>query len=72
MGYNSIIFECHDDVALITLNRPQTLNALNAEIRGELSEATGVVRQDDDIRALLFRNVRELLFNVIKHAQVTR
>jgi len=53
MGYNSIIFECDNDVAIITLNRPQTLNALNAEIRGELSEVTEMVRQDDDIRALV-------------------
>jgi len=27
---------------------------------------------DDDIRALLFRNVRELLINVVKHAQARR
>jgi len=48
------------------------------EIRGKCGIETEFyddVRQkplDDDIRALLFRNVRELLINVVKHAQASK
>ncbi len=34
-------------------------------------EGTEQVQMDDSIRALLFRAVRELLFNIVKHAQAT-
>lgn len=53
MSYNALIFDRYENVALITLNRPQTLNALNSEIRIELSDATARVRDDDDIRVLI-------------------
>ena len=54
MDYKCLIFERHDEVAVITLNRPKTLNALNAELRDEMLSAVEEVRQDDDIRAMIF------------------
>jgi len=53
MSYSAINFDRYDDVALITLNRPQTLNALSAELRKDLSKATEQVRDDDNIRVML-------------------
>jgi len=53
MDYHAIRFDRHDDVALITLDRPKTLNALSAEMRKDLSSATEQVRDDDDIRVLV-------------------
>lgn len=37
-----------------------------------LSVGPGADPADDDVRALLFESVRELLFNAVKHAQVDR
>ena len=41
-------------------------------IATELVDTGSKKRLDDDVRAILFRNVRELLVNVVKHAQAGR
>jgi PAS domain S-box-containing protein len=38
----------------------------------EFSDQCGKLPLNDDVRAILFRSVRELMVNVIKHAQATR
>ena len=39
--------------ALITLNRPERLNALNADLREALNQAAAEVREDDEIRVVI-------------------
>ncbi len=39
MSYENIICEVHDVVALITLNRPEALNALSDPLMDELGQA---------------------------------
>ena len=36
MAYETILVETHGRVLLVTLNRPQALNALNTQIAAEL------------------------------------
>ena len=43
-----------DHVAVLTLNRPSKLNALDGELRGAMLEAVGSVQSDDDVRAVIF------------------
>lgn len=47
--------EDKDGVAIVTLNRPDKLNAINAEMRGVIRKAVEDVRDDDDLRVLLIR-----------------
>ena len=39
MSYETILLDIHGQVGLITLNRPQALNALNAQLIREVNHA---------------------------------
>ena len=39
MAYDEILYEQRGDVALITLNRPDKLNAWTRQMHGELTDA---------------------------------
>ena len=53
MGYECLNLEKDGHVAVMTLNRPETLNALNAALRKDIFSAVAEVREDDGIRALV-------------------
>jgi 2-(1,2-epoxy-1,2-dihydrophenyl)acetyl-CoA isomerase len=52
-AYEAIRYELGDGVATITLNRPESLNALNAAMRGELLAAVKAAARDDAVRAVI-------------------
>ena len=45
---DTVLLERHGRVALLTLNRPQALNALNSELLGALSQALDQLSDDPD------------------------
>lgn len=50
-----VTFDIADNhVATIALNRPDKLNAINAEMMDEISRLWNVVRNDDHVRAIVF------------------
>ncbi|SOC13974.1 enoyl-CoA hydratase [Stappia indica] len=49
MGYENIRVEKRGRVALVTLNRPKALNALNSELIAELNAALALFDSDDKI-----------------------
>ena len=53
MAYKTIIVEIADDVALIRLNRPDAMNALNSELLGELCDALKDADNSDKVRAIV-------------------
>mgnify|MGYP001224633419 CR=1 FL=1 len=53
MKYRHLIVEHSDSVATLTLNRPESLNALNERLRYELCIAIGAIAADDDIRVVV-------------------
>ncbi|MDN5862853.1 MAG: enoyl-CoA hydratase-related protein, partial [Salinisphaera sp.] len=55
MDYETITYEIDDAVAVITLNRPDQLNALNGKLLAELLAALRAAQADDGVRALLLR-----------------
>ena len=56
----SIDFTLDDGIAVITMNRPERLNALDAEHYHALSEAWQRVRDDDAIRVSSTTEAQEL------------
>ncbi len=53
MNYETILLEIHGRVGLITLNRPQALNALNAQIVSELNQALDGLEADSNIGCIV-------------------
>jgi len=54
MAYQTLLLEKRPDgVAIMTLNRPEKLNAINREMVGELVQVLDDVRQDDAVRVLV-------------------
>ena len=50
MSYDQILFEASDNVATITLNRPDRLNAFTPTMFAELRDALNKVEADDNLR----------------------
>lgn len=53
MAYETIIVEIEDEVALIRLNRPEALNALNGALLDELSTALSEADRNDKVRCIV-------------------
>ena len=53
MSYSSLIVERLINVMLITLNRPEALNALNNQMMDELAIVLNECETDDDIRTII-------------------
>lgn len=52
-GYTTIRYQVADGVATVTLDRPDSLNALNTAMRGELRAALKAAGRDDAVRAVV-------------------
>lgn len=53
MAYETIVVEIADHVALIRLNRPDALNALNSVLIRELAEALTAADDNDKVRCII-------------------
>lgn len=53
MAYETLIVEIEDHVALIRINRPEAMNALNSHVLGELSEALKDADSNDKVRCIV-------------------
>src|SRR5882757_7433977 len=63
MAYEFIIAERHDGVALITLNRPDKLNALSFGLMSEVGDALTEYESDDAIKAVILTGAGERAFS---------
>ena len=62
MNYEMIIVEKKDKIGIITINRPKSLNALNAQTLEELSTALTEINTDQSIRAVIITGSGEKSF----------
>ncbi|MBL7209758.1 MAG: enoyl-CoA hydratase/isomerase family protein [Dehalococcoidia bacterium] len=53
MGYKTIVVEKKDGIAIITLNRPDKLNAVNVEMRLDFLNALDELEIDDEVRVVI-------------------
>src|SRR5450759_3285820 len=63
MSYSNIRFEVSEEgIALLTINRPEKLNALNVETVAELRDAVASAASDGQVRALIITGAGEKAF----------
>ncbi len=55
MAYQDVLYETDGRLATISLNRPQALNALSNNLRGELMEAMRDAEADDEIGVIILK-----------------
>ena len=53
MAYETIIVDVQDHISVITLNRPDALNALNDQLLEELGDALGEAQKNDKVRCIV-------------------
>jgi len=53
--YQTVIYEKSDNIAYITLNRPQVLNVYNVQMRDELYQILGVLKDDDEVMVAILK-----------------
>jgi len=58
----NILLEKRGRIALVTINRPEKLNALNIKTRQELAEALDELRSDDSVRVVVITGAGEKSF----------
>lgn len=61
-SYENILLERRGRVALVTINRPEKLNALNIKTREELADVLAELRVDDEIRVVVLTGAGEKAF----------
>jgi enoyl-CoA hydratase len=62
MQYEHILAEISDAIAVVTLNRPKVLNALNTALLAELDAALDALSADDAVRAVIITGAGEKAF----------
>ena len=62
MGYENILVERKENYAVITLNRPKVLNALNQALMAELDAALDELTADESVRAVVLTGAGERAF----------
>ena len=53
MTYETLIFEKKDNIRIITLNRPERLNAMNFQIAVDLESVIAEIEEDEQARAVI-------------------
>lgn len=62
MSYENILLEIRDSIAIVTLNRPKVLNALNASTLRELDSAIHELSTNAAVRVILLTGAGEKAF----------
>ncbi len=63
MPSGSVLYEVADGVATVTLNEPDTRNALSADILGGLTSSLQRAREDEGVRCVVLASSHERVFS---------
>lgn len=60
--FQTILYEKKDRIGVLTINRPDKMNAISEELTAELSQLLDDVENDDDLRALVITGAGDKAF----------
>jgi len=63
MAYETLLYDVADGVATISLNQPDTRNALSDDLLRELTEAFEQARDDDEVRCVVLTSTHDRVFS---------
>ena len=63
MDFQTILYESRDQIAFVTFNRPDSLNAMNRQMTRELVDVCEQVEEDSGIRVAIFTGAGEKAFS---------
>ncbi|MGE5303792.1 MAG: enoyl-CoA hydratase/isomerase family protein [Alphaproteobacteria bacterium] len=63
MDSQTVLFEVRDNIARVTFNRPESMNAMNRQMVRELIEVCRQVEEDNNIRVAIFTGAGERAFS---------
>jgi len=61
-GFETLIYEKKDGIATVSLNRPEALNVYNIQMRDDLYEVLGAIRDDDEVRVGILKGAGDKAF----------
>ncbi|MFT5142720.1 MAG: enoyl-CoA hydratase [Rhodothermales bacterium] len=62
MDFETLLIEVEDSIAVVTINRPDKLNALNAQVLDDLDACFTGLATDDSVRAVVLTGAGEKAF----------
>jgi enoyl-CoA hydratase/carnithine racemase len=71
-NYQSILVDRDEHVGIVTLNRPNELNALNFQLVSELANALEELDRDEEIRCMVITGVQVTAQEMADHGLVNR
>ena len=60
--YNTLLYEKKDTIGILTINRPEKMNALSTELTNELQQVLAEIEEDKDLRVLVITGAGEKAF----------
>ena len=63
MTYETILYEVEGNVGILTLNRPEMVNAINRKMARELADFWNLRHQDTEVRVIVLRGAGERGFS---------
>ena len=63
MEFQTIIYEVRNQIAFVTFNRPESMNAVNRQMARDLVDACKQIEDDDGIRIAIFTGAGEKAFS---------
>ena len=61
-NFETIIYEKQNDIGYVILNRPERLNAYNIQMRDELYQVLGAIKDDPEVKVVILRGAGERAF----------